>query len=64
MKLTFQAEEVIKIMGKEKFWYVYGSYVGSVKRFECHANDIKEAIRKAEEYGYVKIYQAREVVDI
>lgn len=51
-------------MKKEKFWYVYGSYIGSVKRFECYANDIKEAIKKAEEYGYVKIYQAREVVDI
>ena len=55
---------MVKICKKKKFWYIYGLYVGSIKRFECYANDIKEAIKKAEENGFIEIYQVRQVVDI
>lgn len=51
-------------MKNKKFWYIHGFYMGSIKRFECFANDIKEAIKEAEDYGFVKIYQAREIAYI
>ncbi|EHF00304.1 hypothetical protein [Enterocloster citroniae] len=45
-------------MNEKKVYHVNGIYMGKAAQYEAVSTDIVEAIKEAQEYGYINITEA------